>query len=326
MSKSNFNYTIDELSFILYNNRSVDGVIKNFLPNFNPYKLIKIEEIFEKSKSKFNNQNKMVQFNKKELDLSAKDVIINKQDITELGSLLKENIAKFSDSEYEFLSKRGIGDDIIKKWSISGISQIKDFRQLEILGATCHPILKTILNDGLENGGILIPLFENDILTNCANRKINSSKSLKYSLACPDIPVWGLNRIGLNEEVWITEGLFDMMALIENGKNAVSCSSAMWSGLQLYQVLEKSPKKIVIFADNDEVGLRTSFILHDFFTTISIESEIFVSEIAKDPSEHFFEKKSSFQRIKKLEPSHELLSRTQDDSFNFIEYLKNRTI
>jgi hypothetical protein len=326
MTKSNFNYTIDELSFILYNNRSVSGVVKNFLPNFNPYRLIKIEDSFEKSKSKFTNQNKMVEFNKNELDFKAKDVEVNKEDLMNLTRLIKQNISNFNEEEYNFLTKRGITDYLIEKWSILGLSQIKDYRNLEIIGSTCHPVLRTILDDGIENGGILIPLFENETLVNCATRKINSSKSLKYSLSCPDIPVWGLDSIGLNEEIWITEGLFDMMALIENGKNAVSCSSAMWSGLQLYQLLEKRPKKLVIFADNDEVGLRTSFILHDFFTTISIESEIFVSEIAKDPSEHFFEKKSNFENIKKIQPSLELLSSKQDDSFNFLEYLKNRTI
>ncbi len=33
-------YTIEELSFILYNNRSVNGVVKNFIPkDINPFKL-----------------------------------------------------------------------------------------------------------------------------------------------------------------------------------------------------------------------------------------------------------------------------------------------
>ena len=46
-------YTNEELGFILYNNRSVKGVVSNFLPNFNPHKLMKIESQFDKCKKMF---------------------------------------------------------------------------------------------------------------------------------------------------------------------------------------------------------------------------------------------------------------------------------
>ena len=42
-------YTKEELGFILYNNRSVNGSVNNFIPNtINPFKLIKIEKEFER--------------------------------------------------------------------------------------------------------------------------------------------------------------------------------------------------------------------------------------------------------------------------------------
>ena len=124
----------------------------------------------------------------------------------------------------------------------------------------------------------------------------NSSKSLKYSLACPDVPVWGLDRLSKGDEVWLAEGLFDLMALEEMGKKPVSCSSAMWSGLQLYQLLEKKPSAINIFSDNDEVGLRTSGILKSFFEMNNINCKIFISNFAKDPAEHYFQKNKNIIR------------------------------
>ena len=39
-------YTKEELGFILYNNRSVNGVVSNFIPKINPIKLIRIEKLF----------------------------------------------------------------------------------------------------------------------------------------------------------------------------------------------------------------------------------------------------------------------------------------
>jgi len=180
------------------------------------------------------------------------------------------------------------------------------------------------MTDGIENGGILIPLFENDILVNCSVRKINSSKSLKYSLACPDIPVWGLDRFGKGQEIWITEGIFDMMAIFNLGKKSVSCSSGMWSGLQLYQVLEKEPSSIVVFADNDSVGLRTSAILKEFFTMNHIPTRIVISKIAKDPAEHYFQKNQTLDNLLEIDVTLDMIEEHKDDVFNFLRHMKNR--
>jgi hypothetical protein len=318
-------YTNEELGFILYNNRSVKGVVSNFLPKMNPLKLIKIENQFSKCKEMFNNDDRMVEIDINELDIEVGDIIIKPEDLSILTDLIKENIGLLSFDEFEYLEKRGFGEKTILDWEILGLSNIKDKRHLEIIGATCHPVLKKILTDGIENGGIIIPLFdENDILVNCAIRKINSSKSLKYSLACPDIPVWGLDRFEKGKEIWIAEGIFDMMALFNLGKKAVSCSSGMWTGLQLYQVLEKEPSSIVIFADNDSVGLRTSAILKEFFTINHIATKIVVSRIAKDPAEHYFQKNQNLDNLIEIDVTLDMIKEHKDDVFNFLRHMKNR--
>jgi hypothetical protein len=317
-------YTNEELGFILYNNRSVKGVVSNFLPKLNPIKLTKIENQFSKCKEMFNNDNRMVEVNINELDIQADDVIITPEELASLTDLITENIGLLSSKEFDYLENRGFGEKTILDWNILGLSNIKDTRHHEILGSTCHPVLKNIMTDGIENGGILIPLFKDGILVNCAVRKINSSKSLKYSLSCPDIPVWGLDKFENGKEIWIAEGIFDMMALFNLGKKSVSCSSGMWSGLQLYQVLEKEPSSIVVFADNDSVGLRTSAILKEFFTINHIPTRIVISKIAKDPAEHYFQKNQSLDNLMEIDVTLDMIEYHKDDVFNFLRHMKNR--
>jgi hypothetical protein len=171
-------YTKEELGFILYNNRSVNGTVNNFIPNtINPFRLIKIEKEFERCKSILNNDNRMVEINIDELEVESDDIIVTKEQLESLTELITNSIGVFNEKEYEYLINRGIGESTILKWKLLGLSNIKDRKDLEIIGATCHPILSRILIDGVENGGIIIPLFEEDKLVNCAIRKINSSKS-----------------------------------------------------------------------------------------------------------------------------------------------------
>lgn len=331
-------YTIEELGFILYNNRSVNGVVKNFLPtDMNPLKIINIEKILDKIKDKISNDNRMVEVNINELNSTADDVIVTPNDLEKLTSLILENLGNFSEDEFEYLSNRGIGEQTILEYKLLGLSSIVDLEHLKMIGATSHPVLKQFLNDGIENGGIIIPLFENGKLVNCAIRKLNigkdnladkfdppRTKTLKYSLACPDIPVWGLDNISPNEEIWLTEGIFDMMALRKLGKKSTSCSSAMWSSIQLYKILEKKPSNIVIVSDNDNVGFRVSAILRDFFEHYRIDTKVVISRIGKDPAEHYFQKYKGIDEFNEIEITNDMIDLKVDDSFNFINYLKNR--
>jgi hypothetical protein len=322
-------YSKEELSFILFNNRSVNGVVRNFLPtNVNPYKLISLEENFEKIKSMYNTH-RLIEVNSKELDLSSKDEIVTKEQLEELTDLIIENVGSFNEREYEYLIKRGVGEMTILSNKLLGLSSITDKEHLRILGATVHPILRNFLDDGLKGGGIVIPLFEDGKLVNCSIRKISlensDTKTLKYSLACPDVPVWGLEQIEEDTEIWLTEGIFDMIAVNKMGKNGVSCSSAMWSGIQIYQVLQKNPSNIVIVADNDEVGLRTASILKDLFEYYLIQTRVLVSKFAKDAAEHYFQKTRNLSDFIEIDITDDMIISTNDDKFNFLDHLKNRT-
>lgn len=317
-------YTKEELGFILYNNRSVKGVVNNFIDSdINPFDIIRIENILKESKSKFQDDSKMVEIDINQLHIKSDDIVVTPEDISSLTELFKDNIGNFNTFEYDYLMSRGIGEKKIIRYSLIGLSSIRDKRNLDIIGASCHPILKGIFDDGIGRGGIIIPLFEGGKLKNCAIRRLDSSKALKYTLACPDIPVWGLDRCKVGGEIWISEGIFDMIALHSLEKSTVSCSSAMWSSIQLNRVLKLKPSAINIFSDNDGVGLRTSAILKDFFQKMNIPTKVFKSLIAKDPAEHLLQKERKLSDIVEIFPEQQDFIKS-DESFNFIEYLKNR--
>ena len=295
-------YTIEQLGFILYNNRSVEGVVQNFLdPTMNPFRLIQIEKKFDWCKSLYNNLEKMVEVDLSLLKPDSDDEIVTPEQLESVSELTLSNLGKFSKDEKDFLIKRNITDSIIDKYQILGLSQFTD-----------------------NEGGIVFPLFKDDKLINCSIRRITDVGKLKYTLAVPDTPVWGLDDVDEDSELWICEGLFDMIALREQGIKTVSPSSAMWSGIQLYQLLEKKPSKIVIFCDNDRVGLKTGLVLNKFFNLFQIPSVTIHSKHCKDAAEHFFEKNYSFDDLESIKITKEMVEEKNDNSFDFLKYLQKR--
>lgn len=319
-------YTKHELTFILFNNRSVEGVVKNFICDYqiDGYKLIKLEQKLDWCKRIYEKDQKFVEIDIRELDINSVDIEVKPEDISNVQDQIISAHINLSGLEYNYLKNRGISDDIIKEWKIGGLSNITNIKALESINATCHPVLKPILEDGLEGGGIIIPLFDNNRIANVAIRKLSDVGKLKYSLAVPDLPVWGLDDINPGDQIWICEGLFDMMALRKEGVKAASVSSAMWSGPQLYQLLQRQPYQINILADNDQVGKRTAKILQRFFNLSGINSRTYLCPDSKDAAEHIFEKKRTLSEIKEIEITKEMIQE-EDQSFNFLKYLKNRT-
>ena len=313
-----------QLAFILYNNRSVESVVSNFIPsNIDGIKLTKLESKLDWSKSFYESNQRFVEIESNKLDLEADDITVKPEDIQSLTHIISQSHNQLSGVELEYLLNRGITKDIINQYKIGGLSSIKEYSHLVSLNATCHPVLKPVLEDGIEGGGIIIPLFENGKLINCAIRKLSDIGKLKYSLACPDIPVWGLDDINEGDEVWICEGLFDMMALRSLGLKAVSVSSAMWSGIQLYFLLEKSPGFLHILCDGDQVGMKTGAILSRFFNIHGLRNLTYLCESGKDAAEIIFEKGLDLSDIKPVKITTEMIGK-QDDSFNFLKYLENR--
>lgn len=135
--------------------------------------------------------------------------------------------------------------------------------------------------------------------------------------------VWNIKNVK-SDEIFICEGLFDMMALVKQGKDAISVSSAMWSGLQLLKVIEYYPKNITIWADDDQAGLRCAKVLQRFFAMYGIRCKTVKSKVAKDAAEHFLEKQLTWDDVEDINITREMISSKEDMSFNFLKYLNER--
>jgi hypothetical protein len=98
----------------------------------------------------------------------------------------------------------------------------------------------------------------------------------------------------------------------------------MWSGIQLYQILNKKPSKITIVADNDPVGLRTASILRDLFDYYLINTKVVVSKFAKDAAEHYFQKMRNLDEFIEIDINDDMIPLTTDVSYDFINHLKTR--
>lgn len=316
------NYTNEELAYILYNNRSVKGVVKNFLPkDIDTNILLEVEKKLNWVKKIYNSFERFIEIDKSKLNLVAEDLKLEESDISNLSGLIFGNVGSFSGIESDFLKSRGISRSIVDKYSLSGVSFIQHHDILNKLNFSLHPLLNTFLDRNYPKEGIIIPLFEDGILKNCSIRKISSVSKLKYSLSIPDIDVWGLEK--KMNEVWICEGLFDMMALKSIGLNAVSVSSAMWSSIQLYRLLESNPASINILCDNDQVGWKTGAILSKFFNLYGIRNQTWHCKSGKDAAEIIFEKNLDFSDIEPISITKEMLN-FQDNSFDFLQYLSSR--
>ena len=318
------NYSKADVGFILYNNRSVNGVIKNFFPkSIDPYKLVEIEEIFEWVKRFYDDYERMVEVDISQLNIHEEDIQLFPEQLNNLTTKLQSCIGKFNQREEDFLQSRKFPKDWIQKYNLLGLSNFT-YEEMVVLGSTCHPILRGFLEDGIDEGGILIPLFEDNKLINCSCRRISDVGKLKYTLAVPDVPVWGLDSVNPGDEVWICEGLFDYMAICESGKKAVSPSSAMWSGIQLSLLLNKNPSKITIWADNDRVGLKTGASLKKLMNILRIPSTTLISNSYKDAYEQIIENSISIEETSEIAITMEMIDNKDDQSFNFLRYLKDR--
>jgi len=324
-------YTDKQLAYILYNNRSVEGVVSNFLKHrrFDAARLSAMEDMLEWVSSKYKDE-QTVAVQKKDFQ-DADDFVYSQDDLTltcipavkEAHIELLDPVFDSTIAEKSWLESRGITKSIIRSMKLGSLSYVAEFfpQTLQCLGVSIHPTLDSILDSDIGGGGIVIPLFDGERLVNCTTRRISDVGKLKYVQSCPDLDVWFFGEP--SEEIWIAEGLFDAGALHDAGKSSASVSSAMWSGPQLYQLVERA-HTVNIFADSDRVGLRSAVILQRFLRMVGLTCDTWLSSTAKDPAEHFLEKKLGWDEVHKVNITREMIGTAPDMTFNFIEHLKQR--
>jgi hypothetical protein len=71
-----------DLAFILYNNRSVEGVVRHFISsNINPFKLVNLEKKLDWSKFFYENNQRFVEIESNKLDLDVDDITVKPEEI-----------------------------------------------------------------------------------------------------------------------------------------------------------------------------------------------------------------------------------------------------
>ncbi|MCK9416632.1 toprim domain-containing protein [Candidatus Dojkabacteria bacterium] len=314
------NYSIEEINNIIYNNRSYDNVTANFIPKLNNEDLKLLIEIDKQLAyiNKLLNKNRYVEIDKKHLDLDKLDLKITPNDINNI----KISSRNFNDEEKALLEKKQIPKNIIDEYDISPVSNIKDENILTIIGVSTHPILERFLGNDFKSG-LLIPLYKDGKLINVICRKIYDLTRLKYGLAVPSIDLWGDENYE-NEDLWIVEGGFDMMAIRNEGFKCVTSSSCTLNDYQYFKIIKNKPKKIKIFSDNDSSGYRSALISKKLFGLNYIPCEIYHSKICKDAAEHFFEKELNWNDVEMINITSDMINNNDNLKFNFIEYLKTK--
>lgn len=318
-------YSKEQLAFILYNNRSIEGVVSNFLPDISDVR--KLNSIDKYMKSFYKKvEERVIEVDSKKLNLEASDLSYTKEDLNSIKEEVMNAHYKLGGDELKWLLSRGISGDEIFKYKIGGLSNISDDSTHQLIGSKIHPLLDGFLKDGYEGGGIIIPLFDSSgNLINCAVRRISNAGKLKYTMSVPDVDVWGFEDIEEGDEIWICEGLFDMMAIRSLGYKAVSPSSASWSSLQIYKLLESKPSKINIWVDDDQSGLRTGYVLRSVFMVLGVWTETFISKIEKDASETIHIRGGNIEDdVERIDITEDMILKREDKSFDFLKYLEGR--
>jgi len=310
------NYTVEQINHIIYNNRTYEGVVKNFIPNLSLQDLQLLLEIGKQLKfiNKLVNKNTSIVIDKEKLELDKPDFELYPHQIENI----KVSSRNFNEQEKKILDSKKIPEHIIEQYDISPLSQF-NAETLEILGVKTHPIMEKLIGDGI-SAGLIIPLYRDGKLINSVYRKTESITKLKYGITVPSLDLWGDEEY---DEVWICEGLFDMMALREQGKKCVSASSCSLNDFQYFKIIKNKPKMVNIFTDKDVSGYRSSLKSQKLFSLNKISSKVFASDTSKDAAEHFFERKDSWDKIKEIKITSEMISR-EDDVVDFLDYLKKR--
>jgi len=312
-------YSIDQVNYIIYNNRTYEGVVKNFLPELNLMNLNLLLEIDKQLKfvNKLVNKETSVIIEQEKLDLDLPDIEVFPQQLENI----KISSREFSDNELSLLRQKKIPKHIINQYDISPLSQFKDVEILKILGVLTHPILEKLLGDGISDG-LIIPLYNQNKLVNSVFRKTNELTKLKYGISVPSIDLWG-DTILKGEEIWVCEGLFDMMALRDQGKRCVSASSCTLSDMHYLKIIKGGPSLVNIFTDNDISGWRSALKSQKLFGLNGIPTKVFSSKKAKDAGEHFFQLGLGWDLVEEITIKPEMIDR-DDKILDFLKYLEER--
>jgi DNA primase len=204
---------------------------------------------------------------------------------------------------YEYLSKRGIEDRIIKKFGL-GYSP-KDWNQLNNYLRQKGYSDELILNAGLISKGkngyydkfrnrIIFPVFDVKGRVIGFGGRVTDDTKPKY-LNSPETPVFtkGINLYGLNfvvksglpEYLVVVEGYMDCIALHQNGISNTVASLGTALTLEQAKLLKRYSKDILICYDSDAAGQTATLRGLDILASVGCNVKVITIPKGKDPDE-----------------------------------------
>jgi hypothetical protein len=334
--------TQDDARFVLYNNRSLNGVTLNFLWSLqlDPRRLYALDRDLARCNNAYKEESTL-QVNMSDLVIGAPDIEYAPADVLACSDVVADShdalLNPVSDdevSERAWLEDRGFGSYHISEYRLGSLSRLISLatsRQLEVLGISRHPMLSNLIDDDLSGGGILFPLYDQGALINLTTRRISDVGKLKYTQSCPDMHVWGLSEQCKQHPTWVCEGILDKIAVDgsvspfspKGVSQAVSVSGAMWSTPQLLQLIDGTGEHVNIFADNDRVGLRSAAVLKMLLEMHGKRCDTYVSRYCKDAADHFTAG-HGWGDVVRIDITQDTIGGSPNMEFNFTKYLKER--
>lgn len=193
-----------------------------------------------------------------------------------------------TDEHKAWLLTRNITDKEIEKYHISSVENLSNKK---VINSRINIFTRTLANIPNEYiNGIIFPCIKNNSVFNIIIRNIDdTSVYIKFSNCCPEAVFFNIDHLYIpNNTVYLCEGVFDAIAIEQQGHNAVAFSSGVPYIEQLTIILILTMKynlKLKLMFDNDVVGRKISYIIKSLCED-SVE-EIPYDSNFKDPAEFF---------------------------------------
>ena len=160
-----------------------------------------------------------------------------------------------SDPDYtEYLKKRGISQEIAKKY---GLGYVSDWQSPKTLKENKNPP---------KTRRVIIPTSDFSYATRDISEKENNYSKIKEG----KINIFNAKALKEESPCFVTEGEFDALSFLELGYNAVSLGSASNTRTFLERIKELSNNcSLIIVLDNDNSGIKAVSALKKGLTEIS---------------------------------------------------------
>ena len=220
---------------------------------------------------------------------------------------LQQNTNEISEQAFQYLQKRGFTEKIIRDFKVFVIKDYAEatwhlknrFSTLDLQASGLYNVRNNLI---FYRHPLIIPYYRDNRIVYLQGRVLG-------------IPPEGVNRyqflnekpltlynadalksIKLNTQVFVTEGAFDAMRLVQDGKVAVSLGTANVFKKEWAKLFMRA--NVVFYLDNDKAGHKATDELEKLFTELGVScSRKQLPDAYKDVNDYFTDKLGSNEQL-----------------------------